>query len=789
MNFTKKGLIVSSLSVLLCSSLLADETYTIKSGLLTDSIKKISQIANMTYMGDTRILKGKKSPALTNVNGVKEALKAVLKNSNLEAVIKDNIIIIRKKEINNKLHTSSPNQLQSIDIIGSSGITENSNSYTIDSMSTATKMDLSILDTPQSVTVITKKKIDDFNLETISNVLSITPGISVESFETDRTRYTARGFDITNVLTDGTTMPLSNGISGVGIDTALFDRVEVTKGASGLMSGPGDPSATINMIRKRPTADLNAVVNVTVGSWNKKRMVADISNSLNESKSIRARFVAVVEDSESFIDRYETDKTLVYGIAEADITDEILLTVGASRLNIDVTNPIWGLPLTYADGTSTDYDVSTNPSADWSYRDRIQTEVFSKLQFNLNDSWNINASVTYKKIDIDSASSYVSDTPDPVTNSAPTGSSLANTTSKDKSFDLYTKGNYTILDTQQQMVFGLSYAKRDNKQKYTYGERGGDAYPTIPDITTWNGNSPTPSFTDRERGADFIEQQTAFYAASKVNFNENFFTLVGARVSTWEVEGESFGKDKTSKNSNVLTPYLGLVYKFNEAFSTYASYTTSFTPSGNIDKNAETIAPAEGKNFEIGIKRNFYANKLNTSFALFQTQQDNVAETAGTLSDGRTYYSLEDGVTSKGFEAEISGKVNNNLNLSFGYTRLKIEDAQGKQTKTYIPKNQIKVTTNYTLDSLPQLQLGAGLNWQDDISRVQGTLPNGTEMIREEKAYLIANIMANYSISKALSLKLNINNITNKKYISSLYASEGVYGTPRAIYASLKYTF
>lgn len=785
MNLTKRAILASSLSMLLCSSLLASEVYNIKSGSLKDAIKKISQISNMKYMGDTRILEGKKAPSLKNIEGLKNALKEVLKDTNLEAVIKNGTIIIKKKIGK----YSSSNNLGQIDIIDSANITENTNSYTTSLMKTATKIDLSILDTPQSVSVITSKKMNDFSLNTINNVLLSAPGISVESFETDRSRYTSRGFDISNILVDGSSMPLSYGISAIGVDTALFNRIEIIKGATGLMSGAGDPSATINMIRKKPTSNLNASVDLTVGSWGKKRIVTDVSNSLNESKSIRGRIVAVAENSESFIDRYEKDKKLIYGILETDINDNTLFTFGASRFTENIDSPIWGLPLTYSDNTSTNYDVSINPSANWAFRNATQTEVFSKLQYNIDNNWDINANATYKKIDLEARSFYTWSAPDPSTNSVTTGSSHKKTTSKDKSIDLYIKGLYNLLDTEHQSVFGLSYAKRDNLENIKYGANPGPAYPLIPNLITWNGNTPLPLFNDRESSADFKEKQKAFYTASKINFNKNLFTLIGARLSSWEVEGEGYGKDKTSKNNNIFTPYLGLVYKFNENLSTYASYTTSFTPSGKIDINAKDLDPAEGKNYEFGIKKSFNENKVNASFALFKTIQDNVAESAGTLSDGRTYYSSEDGVKSKGFELEISGEVHDNLGLTFGYTRLNIEDKDGNETKPYIPKNQIKLSCNYKFTSIPKLQIGASLNWQDDIYRVQKTLSNGTKIKREENSYLIANLMANYKLNRNLDIKLNINNITNKKYISSLYSSEGVYGTPRSAYLSLKYKF
>ena len=127
--------------------------------------------------------------------------------------------------------------------------------YNAHSASGASRLELDIIDIPQSVSVITDSQMSDFQLIDIDSVLDTATGINVERIETDRTYYTARGFDITNFQVDGVGLPLTSGNNHADEDTAIYDRIEVIRGANGLMTGVGNPSATINFIRKRPGAD------------------------------------------------------------------------------------------------------------------------------------------------------------------------------------------------------------------------------------------------------------------------------------------------------------------------------------------------------------------------------------------------------------------------------------------------------------------------------------------------------------------------------------------------------
>ena len=210
------------------------------------------------------------------------------------------------------------------------GVTQGSESYTPSSSSTATKLPLTLRETPQSVTVVTQQKMEDFNQTSINEVLGGVAGITVEQIETDRTYYSSRGFDITNFQVDGLGLPMANGNVNGDLDTAIYDRVEVIRGASGLMTGAGNPSATVNMVRKRPTRELQSEVKGGVGSWDKKRGEMDVSGSLVESEKLRGRMVLVKQDKESYLDRYASERTVVYGVVEGDLGEQTLLTAGYS---------------------------------------------------------------------------------------------------------------------------------------------------------------------------------------------------------------------------------------------------------------------------------------------------------------------------------------------------------------------------------------------------------------------------------------------------------------------------
>ena len=181
---------------------------------------------------------------------------------------------------------TSEKPLEEVYVYGEQGTTD-----------TATKLNLSLFETPQTVTAISRVQLEEFSLTTINDVLEYTPGVTVEEVETDRSYYTARGFDIVNFQYDGVGIPFISGLNLGQQDTAIYEKVEVVKGAAGLITGLANPSATINYVRKRPTEGFQADLGLNLGEWHGRRIEGDVSGSFSDN--VRGRLVAVYDSSES----------------------------------------------------------------------------------------------------------------------------------------------------------------------------------------------------------------------------------------------------------------------------------------------------------------------------------------------------------------------------------------------------------------------------------------------------------------------------------------------------------
>ncbi len=173
-------------------------------------------------------------------------------------------------------------ELDATEVTGSGQLgstSEGTESYTTGAMSTATKLPLTMRETPQAVTVITRQRMDDQAMTDINDVVKATPGLFLDfSSGPGRQTYKARGFEIDNLMYDG--IPSSyNGVSvGSQPNLAMFDRVEVVRGATGLVTGAGNPSAAINLIRKRPLAEQRVTLTGAAGSWDDYRGEVDASS-------------------------------------------------------------------------------------------------------------------------------------------------------------------------------------------------------------------------------------------------------------------------------------------------------------------------------------------------------------------------------------------------------------------------------------------------------------------------------------------------------------------------------
>lgn len=180
----------------------------------------------------------------------------------------------------------------------------------------ATGLDLAPKETPQSISILSRELMNDFGVNNLNDALRLATGIQVEAWETNRTNYMSRGFEIKNTQIDGVGMPNSWGIVTGEMDTFAYEKLEVIRGANGLLTGVGNASGTINYVRKRPTNEQEGSVGVSAGSFDFKRVQADYSTPFTESGDWAGRIVIATEDEGSYLRDYENDRVLVYGVVD-----------------------------------------------------------------------------------------------------------------------------------------------------------------------------------------------------------------------------------------------------------------------------------------------------------------------------------------------------------------------------------------------------------------------------------------------------------------------------------------
>lgn len=677
---------------------------------------------------------------------------------------------------------------------------EKQDGYKASAAEGATKLGLSLKETPQAVTVITQQQIQDFGLNDINSVLESAAAVNVESVETDRVYYTSRGFELNNFQIDGLGLPLINSNTHGRIDTALYERVEVIHGANGIMTGVGSPAATVNMVRKRPTSETQVSLEGSLGSWSNKRLEVDASGKLTDR--IRARFVAAADNGESYLDRYENDTKVFYGVIDFAVTDNTMLTIGHSEHKSHTDGNMWGaLTLYYGDGTPTNFDESTNIAADWSQWEVSESRSFVDVETALSDNWNLRAAYNRVRTDEDSLLFYTY-LPDPATGLDPeTGLGLVGYGSeydlddKQDMFDVYANGTFEAWGQLHEVVVGANYSRLDYIDSSLYDFHTGNGFPAMPSLEDWNGNTPLPEFTDGLTGSVIDNTQKAIYAQARFALTNNLKVLVGGRYNDFTTDGEGYGVDQSRDDAQFI-PYFGITYAVNDGLTTYASYTETLLAQTEQNRNFERLEPLTGKNSEIGLKADLFGERALLSASYFHVEQDNLAVSDGQAENPsgvlQDVFRAADGITSEGVEVELAGEILPGLQSQMSATVFNVDGDQ--QVEDYTAEKLFRTSLTYQFQTLPELRVGATYQWKDETSRIQGTVGpmydnEGETIVTRQPAYGLLGLMASWQVTDALSVRLNGYNVTDEKYLNSLYWAQGFYGAPANYSATVSYQF
>lgn len=670
--------------------------------------------------------------------------------------------------------------------------------YSVKSTAAGTKMMMTQRDIPQSVSIISEQRMNDQQLQTLGDVMDSTLGISKSQADSDRVSYFSRGFQIDNYMVDGipTWFESRWNLGDALTDMALYERVEVVRGSNGLMTGTGNPSASINMIRKHATSrEFKGNVSAEYGSWNKQRYVMDLQSPLTDDGNVRARIVAGYQDNDSWLDRYHNEKNFFSGIIDADLGETTSLAVGYEYQKIKVDSPTWGgLPRWNTDGSKNSYDRARSTAPDWAYNDKEINKVFVTLKQRFADTWQATMNATHSEIKFDSKTMYVDAYVNkadgmlvgPYSNYGPGydyvgGTGWNSGKRKVDALDLFADGGYDLFGRQHNLMFGGSYSKQNNR----YFSSWANVFPAeIGSFNNANGNFPQTDWAPQSLAQDDTTHMKSLYAATRISLADPLHLILGARYTNWRIDTLSYSMEK-----NHTTPYAGLVYDINDNWSTYASYTSIFQPQNKRDSSGKYLTPVTGNNYEVGLKSDWMNSRLTTTLAVFRIEQDNVAQSTGAPipgTNGDIAYKTAKGTVSKGVEFEVNGAITDNWQMTFGATRYVAEDNEGNAVNPNLPRTSVKLFTSYRLPVMPALTVGGGVNWQNRVYTDTAT-PYGT-FRAEQGSYALVDLFTRYQVTKNFSVQGNVNNLFDKTYDTNVEGSI-VYGEPRNVSITANYQF
>lgn len=685
------------------------------------------------------------------------------------------------------------------------GSTEGTGAYTSRVTSIASKTDMAFREIPQSVSVVTREQIEDQKLVDINDALKLMPGVTVNRMNDNSFNFYSRGFQITSMQIDGGA-PLALGAYTYSPlqDMAFYDRVEVMRGASGLLGGMGDPGGIINLARKKPLAEAQTIVELSAGSWDNYRTMVDVSRPLTEAGHVRGRAVMLYENRDSHLDYRNTERPAVYGVIEADISPATLLTVGGSYNKRHENGTGDGLPR-YADGRSLDLPRSASLTQPWAYRDSEEKEVFAQLAHRFANGWALKVNAAHSETETEAQTAFVGGPVDPATGLGTWAGGYYEYENRQDTVDLNLSGNFNLFERSHELLLGADWQRvRSNWMSATFPGHWSDPA-DIFHGGTWNPNRDT-SLLSHTMFGPWGQEQTGAYGVVRLHPSDRLHVVAGARASRYKFEQRVSSKPNAAAGWTVtsnlpfslatkITPYGGVIYDLSDNWSAYVSYAGIYKPQSLMlagpPPGSGSLDPVEGKSYEAGFKGELMGGRLNATVSIFH-----VARTGTAILDrryppsndawaGNCCYLAQGEATSRGIDVEIGGELRPGWQAAIGYTFNQTRDKQKRDSFSGItPRHLLKLSTAYRLPGKwSQWKLGGNAHIQSKTYVTDDVLVNGTYQNQKlyESGYAVFNALLQYQLAREWTLALNVNNVFDRKYYERVGDtwSGSWYGTPR----------
>ncbi|MCE0917361.1 TonB-dependent siderophore receptor [Pseudomonas sp. NMI760_13] len=774
---------------------------------LATTLNRIASQSGTIIALEPGLVRGKQAPAVVGQMSAEQAMQAALAGSGLQL------------RITGSGHFSVAPASQGGEALelGSTSITDNyldatsegSGSYAARAV-TLGKGVHTLKEIPQSVTVITRKQLYDQGITDLQDALNHTTGLVGAQGIGPGVVVTSRGFQIDDWQYDGVPIPRNNYSLGnwATQDLVFFDRVEILRGASGLLQGTGSPGGAINLVRKRGQAAPTVTVTGKAGSWDHYGLQLDAGGPLTADGRVRGRMVADEDQSDSFIDYAWSKSHSLYGALDIDLNDDTTVGAGISYNRQQSRPMLRGLPR-YANGKAIDLPRSTYTGARWSRAQTDVTTYYLDLEHRFDDDWTFKAAAVRMDETNTSTHQRVQSTRQGL---APDGTGITYADwitdfhNTKLGLDMNLVGHFDTGAVAHEVTLGGNYSKLTSDDAY-WRNFAADADDSIFDI---DHNRPEPSrdgllasSNARANRASYDIRQKGLYGAWRVKPVEDLTLILGSRVSWFDYSWDSIDFNSPTDPGNryptsrmtetgQVTPYAGFVYDLTREWAWYASYTDVFVPQTERAVGNAALKPVLGSNYETGLKGELLDGRVNASLAVFRYDQKNraVTDVASGFACDDWYCSKAAGkVRSQGIEAEISGEVLSGLQLFAGYTYnttkfLDDPEEEGRVFSQWTPKHMLRAWADYTLPV-------DGQRWSTGLGFTSQSHTLGYERTYEVPGYTVWNARLAYQLTPEVSLAVNAYNLFDKKYwvagFNQLNGSNN-YGEPRNLMFSVKYT-
>ncbi|VVN52177.1 Ferrichrome outer membrane transporter/phage receptor [Pseudomonas fluorescens] len=781
---------LTALSLGLCSPVAAQEAarYAIAAGPLGPALNLFAQQAHVALLFDSTTVAGLSTAGLQGDFPINQGFAQLLRGSGLQAVQGANGYVLVP------VNTGGALELGPTSITGLSeeSSTEHVKGYVATRNLSATKTDTPIIETPQSLSVVTSDEIRDRQSETLSQTLDLTPGFTSQPTSFNRTsdRFRIRGFDVESAtggsLRDGLRLQ-NNSYDGVQEPYGL-ERAEVIRGAASVLYGQLSPGGLINTVSKRPSQTPYHEVNLQAGQNNRKQLSADFTGPLGDSDTLSYRLTLLDRKSDTAADHIQNDKVYVAPALTWRPNDDTSLTL-LSFYQKTETGFSAPLPYQLTKGVGSgnfqigrhdfigepDYDEMNGEMSalgyEFEHRFDEHTRISHKLRYYQSD-------VTWRYLQVNTSGTNIA--------TAQTSGLLRRQysdreeRSRGLASDTHIESKWQFGDWQHTFLLGLD----GYDTSYDSHNFRGTAQPL--NLATYQYGQPVVVNKNpaTDRGSQIDTLQKGIYFQDQIKFDERWILLLGGRHDWADQHTELFRNGDDSGKSNEATTWrAGLVYKADNGLAPYISYSESFFPVAGTNKAGQSFVPTQGKQYEIGIRYQPEGSATLLSAAVYQLEQRNV------LSQDRTdiNFSVQVGeVRSRGFELEAKSEVTPNLSLiaSYAYidariTKSDIASEIGQRSED-TPYHQAALWADYRLAALgvPQLRIGGGARYKGttQASGVPSSMP----------AYTLYDARASYEIDPNWEVALNANNVTNKRYTYCEFAICR-YGDERQLVSSVTY--